>query len=174
VEERTSGSRLTNADAARAQADETTAWRLESSFYDPLLSSGVRLIERNLIMRTLNKGASQGATPDIQSVETQALLGKVDYLLELLMASGNDSPIGCRFRITIKDVNTGEIVGLMSTRAMPEVGRTSRFVATQGGFKHETTTEVPSLEDFAHCLAEDTMFQLARGWELRSTRPREI
>src|ERR1044072_5602869 len=41
VEERTRGSRLTNADAARPQADESTAWRLESSYYDPLLAAGV-------------------------------------------------------------------------------------------------------------------------------------
>lgn len=173
VDEQVSGTRLTNADPARPQTDESIGWRLESSFYDPLLAAGVRLIDRTVIMRTLNGGASQGSAPDIQSVEARALLGKADYLLEVLMTSDADSPIGSRFRVTVKEVGTGEIVGFLSTRALPQSSTRTRYVATSNGFKRQTTAAIPNLEDFAHRLAEETMFQLTRSWEVSGARLRK-
>lgn len=167
VYEKTRGTRRLPAGGARKDVEESTAWRLESAFYQPWLGAGAHLVDRALTMRTLNGGQTLGSTPDIQSVEVGALLGKADYLMEILVTDDEQSPIGARFRVTVKDVHTGQIVGLSSTRAMPPVSSDTRWVATAGGFEKRTTTEQAALEDFGRQLAHESMMQLVRAWGAR-------
>lgn len=167
VYEKTRGTRRLPAGGARKGVEESTAWRLESAFYQPWLGAGAHLVDRALTMRTLSGGQSFGATPDIQSVEVGALLGTADYLMEILVTDDEQSPIGARFRVTVKDVRTGQIVGLSSTRAMPMLSSETRWVATNGGFEKQTTTEQAALEDFGRQLAHESMMQLVRAWGAR-------
>jgi hypothetical protein len=162
--DRASGSRLIAATGTRAASAESVTWRLESSFYNPFLGLGVRFIDRNMAMRALHGGKAGITNPDLIALETGALLGKADLLMEVLVSPDADSPIGCRFRVTVKDIDTGQVIGLLSTRAIPQVDSHTGYVAGAGGFQKVTTRTTPNLEDFAERLAEETMAQLMRTW----------
>lgn len=162
------GARGVAVNGARSGLDESTAWQLESGFYQPWLGVGARLVDRALTMRTLTGGKPFGTVPDIQSVEVGALLGKADYLMEILVTHDAESPIRARFRVTVKDVRTGQIVALASTRAMPPLASEKRWVPTSSGFEKRTTTELANLEDFGRQLAHESMMQLVRAWGARS------
>ncbi len=162
------GTRLLAAKTSRAGAAESIEWRLESAFLNPFLSAGVELIDRNVTMRMLASAGTPDSRPDVQRIEASALAGKADLLMEVLMTPDADSPIGCRFRVTVKDVRSGAIVGLLSTRAIPSTETTSRWVPGPGGFRKVTTTETPVLEQFGERLAQEAMFHLANRWNARS------
>jgi hypothetical protein len=168
VVETVRGTRALGVPTARENLDESTAWQLESAFYQPWLGTGARLVDRALTMRTLTGGKPFGAAPDIQSVEVGALLGKADYLMEILVTNDAESPIGSRFRVTVKDVRSGQIVALASTRAMPSLASETRWVPTASGFEKRTTTEQATLEDYGRQLAHESMMQLVRAWGARS------
>lgn len=162
--DRVTGSRMVSTDHARSGTAETTAWRLESSFYHPFLAAGTRLIDRSMAMRTVHGGRHRDGSPDLVALETSALLGKADLLMEVLMSPDDDSPIGCRFRVTVKDVKSGQVIGLLSTRAIPPTESHTRYVPAPTGFQKVTTRTTPSLEEFAQRLADETMVQLMRSW----------
>jgi hypothetical protein len=162
--DRVTGSRMVSTDDSRSDMAESTAWRIESSFYNPFLTAGARFIDRNMAMRTVHGGKRGTGGPDVVALETSALLGKADLLMEVLMSPDGDSPIGCRFRVTVKDVKSGQIIGLLSTRAIPPTESHTRYVAAPTGFQKVTTRATPNLEEFAQRLAEETMVQLMRSW----------
>jgi len=162
--EHTSGTRALPVPGARTSAAESVAWRLESAFMFPFLEAGTQLIDRNVTMRVLALTWDRADRADAQGIEASALAGKADLLMEVLMTPDADSPIGCRFRVTVKDVKSGAILALLSTRAIPQVESSSHWASVAGGFRRVTNTRTPVLEEFAERLAAETMFQLSRRW----------
>jgi hypothetical protein len=162
--ERGTGVRTIDDGGKRVAAKESVDWRLESSFYHPFMAAGVRLVDRNMAIRSIHGGKAEGSWYDAQSLETSALLGKADLLMEIQMTPDDDSPIGSRFRVTIKDVQTGQVRGLLSTRAIPPSDSFTKYVPAAQGFKKVTVSSTPNLEDFAQRLAEETMVQLMQSW----------
>ena len=111
------------------------AWKFESGFLKPFLSSGAKIIDRAAIMRL--KAAAMGSkrTQDIQYIETTALLGYADLLVEILFEETGDGPV---FKMTVKTVNSGQLLTQLATLGRkdkdpkaPEVA----YVPTASGFQ---------------------------------------
>jgi hypothetical protein len=94
---------------ARWSLDEALALELEAGFTALLTEAAVAVLDRAAIMR-LQDRAQRSATADAQRLETDALLGRADLLIELVMAPHPSAPLGASFKVTVKEVRTGRIV----------------------------------------------------------------
>jgi len=157
------GVRAAREKANEARLGDTVDWRLESAFYEPLQEAGARLVDRNLTMRTIRQGQRDDAEPNRQLVETEALQGKADYLIEVQITPDLNAPAQVRFRVTAKKIDTGEVVALFSTLAAGQTTPYVQYVATATGYERQTVEPEVSLEDVGHQLAQETMARLARS-----------
>lgn len=150
-------------DGGRPQLVEQIDWAVEGPFTDELITVGVNLIDRAMIMRTLNKGDSFGKNPDVQAVEIKAFLGKVDWLVEVLVTDKINATSNLVFRISITEVSTGKIISRFTTEAIPWRTKTANyeFVATSNGFqKVERVPEPVTYEEVGEKLAIEFMAAL--------------
>lgn len=121
-------------DPRRRGLDGVAGWRFENAFSKPFLEAGVRLIDRAAVMRLTATG-STGAH-DAQQIETAALTGYADILVEILFEEFRSEDKGERktiFRVTAKNIKTGELV--TQILAEPKDNETKRkYIGTRDGF----------------------------------------
>lgn len=148
-------------DALRPGMAEHQAWRFESAFSQLLLQAGTRLIDRSTMIRMSAEGRSAKRRPNIRAIEGAALAEKADLLMEILLTPAQGTPAGFRFKVSVKDLQTGEIVATFVSDAMPRVER-QRFIATSNGF--ERAVPEIGVDEVAQALALETMVWLAGVW----------
>ena len=121
-------------DPRRRGLEGVVGWRFETAFSKPFLEAGARLIDRAAVMR-LTAADSTGAHGS-QRIETKALTGYADILVEILFEEFTSEDTGVRqsiFRVTAKNVNTGELV--TQILAEPKDNETKRkYVGSSYGF----------------------------------------
>lgn len=121
-------------DPRRRGLDGVAGWRFENAFSKPFLEAGVRLIDRAAVMRLTAAGSTEAH--DVQQIETAALTGYADILVEILFEEFRSDDKGERttiFRVTAKNVKTGEIV--TQILAEPKDNETKRkYIGTRDGF----------------------------------------
>ncbi|HEX8446911.1 MAG TPA: hypothetical protein VF649_09885 [Sphingomonas sp.] len=148
-------------EAARASMDEVDDWKVGAAFNGVLRAAGVRLIDRSLMMRV---GARQtGQDDNLQAVETSALMGKADVLMEVLQTPDPASPIGYSFRVDIKDILSGAVIASLVEDGENRSPRPGRFVAGPSGFVRSTPAPF-DLDDMGRSLARRVMTALAAQW----------
>lgn len=115
---------------------ESEDWSAEAAFTSLFIEAGGNLIDRAVAMRTTAARArEEGAEHlDQQQVETSALLGKADLLMEVLQTPDSDGPIGFRFRVSVKDVRTGRMLANITTVGRPAGAAETEWRATRDGF----------------------------------------
>lgn len=139
---------------------ERDAWLLETAFTKTMIDGGADLIDRNLMMR-ITAAATEGKDRDTRTVESKALVGKADLLLEVLITPDTDSPLGWGFRCSLREIATGRLRGSFYTKAIPELPKPPpRFVATNRGFEPLQEKPVITVDVVGHKLALDAMDQL--------------
>jgi hypothetical protein len=139
---------------------ERDAWLLESGFTKALMDGGADLIDRNLIMR-ITAAQTDGKDRDARTIESKALLGKADLLLDVLMTRDTDSPLGWGFRCTLREIATGRLKGSFYSKAVPLVAPTSpHYRATNTGFQRVDSRPVVSIELVGTKLALHAMAEL--------------
>ncbi|MCG8504827.1 MAG: hypothetical protein MI755_09495 [Sphingomonadales bacterium] len=147
----------------REQLAESTDWAIEGAFSDRLIIAGATLVDRNVIMRTLGKGESYGPLPDIQSIETSALLDKADLLMEVLVTEDASSLTGLRFRVSVTNIESGRVTVRHVTVAAPlRPPPQAVWQPTENGYEKIFLEPPPiSAEEIGHTLAEELLAKLA-------------
>jgi len=152
-------------DAPRPAVAEAWSWALEEGFSQPLLDAGTKLVDRATILRLTAAREENPTDPSgqltVKQVEMNALKGYADLLVEILVADRLETTGEYEFKVSVKEIQSGQILA-HATTLYPEgqkLGR--RFEATSRGF-------VPAAEDpyrTGQRLALDLMESLALRWE---------
>lgn len=155
-------------DNPRQQMNELAAAEFESAFMSPFFNAGTKLVDRSAVMRlTRHQERSQAGSDQVAdsiAVETAALVGYADLLTEILMINSLGAPSGVRFRVSLKDVKTGQVVVSFVTAAKPPQQISKReWVATSEGFSEKPPTP-PGAADVGRQLALETMNALTQLW----------
>ncbi len=170
----------------RLQPSESWDWQFQDGFLGPFLSAGATVVDRTAIMRITGLDA-KGA--DGASVETMALQGKADLLIEVLVTPQTQSTVGYELRARVLNVKTGQIVAYVNSRALKEWNQPQEAIATSHGFvlpdqdnndtfgpqagdpKYKATPEgfvrnrkPPKLSDISQNLAYNVMNGLMAQW----------
>ena len=142
---------------------ESADWKVETAFNRAFIDNGARFVDRSVAMRTTAQGKKIGIDPNVQDIETSALIGKADLLMEVLQTPDDDSPVGYTFRAEVKDIRTGRIIATAMIDGTRIKNGPGRFIATSNGFQREGPGEV-SLQDMGRALAADLMGALSSRW----------
>jgi hypothetical protein len=148
-------------DDSRRESDftERADWKLESAFLSGLAGNGVALVDRNTVMRKAGRGAA--LMPNQQSIETDALVGFADILIEVLQTSDDAAPLGTSFRISVKRIRDGRLISQFVSDGQVPMGRRP-FVAGPNGYERAAPVP-PSPSMVARKLADETLGALASG-----------
>ena len=133
--------------------------KMQSEFMAQLRQGGVRFIDRTLATRLTGMDV-EGERPNVHAIETQALVGHADYLIEVTSRTDDEAASGRRFHVALRDVASGETLVDFDTQA--EAGETGPQPWTTGanGFER-ATPEAPTMADAARVLAIETGRQMA-------------
>ncbi len=150
--------------AGRASPSEAWMWAFEEGFMKPYLEAGVTLVDRAVMLRLTAAERTGGKAPDRLTIETDALQGHADVLVELLIRRDPKAVCGYDFRAIAKQVRDGRVLGLVSSREWDDVfdPRRKKAIATADGY--ETVYELPSVEETAALLAIDLSQSLEKTW----------
>lgn len=145
----------------RLQPAEHWAWRLEDALTQPLLDAGVKLIDRALMMRlTANEAApSPGQAIHFKTIEMNALKGKADILVEVLISSGQDPKWGYIFRTKAMDINAGQLLVSTSSADWPPAWKPKGewINSPEGGYER---SNIINPKKVGNWIAQDLMAKL--------------
>lgn len=115
---------------------ENDDWSVEAAFTRLFIEAGGNLIDRAVAMRTTAARAKEEGAErlDPQQIETSALLGKADLLMEVLQTPDKEGPIGFRFRVSVKDIRTGRVLANITTVGRPADAAETEWRAGRDGF----------------------------------------
>lgn len=141
---------------------ERDIWKTETAFRAELRNAGVRLLDRNTIMRIT---ALIAGTENTRAVEAKALVGKADLLMEVLTTEDPAAPLGWGFRVNVLDVHTGEERSSFYSEAMPVATTPARvsFKATSNGFEKVIQQPPMTVSDVGRALALNVMTEAGPG-----------
>jgi hypothetical protein len=139
---------------------ETTEFELRSGFTQAMIEAGAVLVDRAAIMRLAQHRHGVGAV-DSQHIETSALLGHADLLIEVVLGPSRRAPLDMTCQVNVKEVATGRIVA--SVVGCDTVSAESgEWQAVQGGFRRVEPTTTP--REVGEQAAVETMAALGRSW----------
>lgn len=149
-----------NDDNHRSGLNEKGDVILRSTFRDVLSSAGVRFVDRAMMVRTT---AAANQSSDAQISETKGLVGKADWLMELLLVKDNDAPLGYGFRVTVKSIKNSTVITEFYTQALLPLPGKQPFVAVPGHGFERASIPRPGLQDIAHSLGLEVLRELGRN-----------
>lgn len=126
--------RFTEGDAPGRTALSGEAQALQSEFMAQLRQGGVRFIDRTLATRLAGMTV-EGERPNVHAIETQALVGHADYLMEVTSRADAEAPSGRRYHVALRDVASGETVVAFDTDADTGEAAPQGWVAGANGFE---------------------------------------
>jgi hypothetical protein len=132
---------------------------LEAAFRQRLHEVGVRLLDRSMVLR-LTAAARDREGVDAKLIEADAVKGSADLLLEIVMQTDLESPLGRGFKIVATNVDSAEELTSLYTLAQPPPPptRKGRYIATDEGFKWEPPAPwVPPADEVGVMLADEVM-----------------
>lgn len=156
----------TRNDGERRPRDEQWMWRLENAVCDPLLASGTNLVDRAMAMRL----TATSATPDalgevsVKQVETNALKGHADILIEVLVSNAKDAKFGYVFTVKGTSVKDGRILVRVSSASWPPSKRSrARGELQLDGEGQVVNADLPNPELMGTWVTEDLLRGLAKS-----------
>lgn len=147
---------------------ERDMWQAETGFTWVMRSTGVRLVDRNTIIRTA--AARDGTGGSTRTIEMKALLGKADLLMEVLLTPDPKAPLGWGFRVDLKHIDSGEIRMSMYAEALPAdlpPPRVSYRASPQGGYERVVETPRIGVDEIGRALGEQVMGMISQQQGLR-------
>ncbi|MCK0068176.1 hypothetical protein [Kordiimonas laminariae] len=162
----TSGTRRLNKDQARENLRELLNMKLESSFKKTMIRGGTRVINREMAIRTTGADAASNEEVNTHSLETKAMVGKADLMIEILLTPSMETESGFAFQMNVIEIETGENIASLFTDGMPPVINRQEFIATNRGFERHTFLEGFSDEAVGRQLAIETMKELTSYWQM--------
>ena len=147
--------------AQRSGPVERVDLQMRASFMQTIASAGVKLVDRNVVMRT-TAAKQKGASLDTQQIETEALSQHAKLLMEVLNTRDSNSPTGWATYVSIKRLADGVVLaeGYMDGKPPEDAPKaTPKFEADpRGGFR-EVRTPV-KVGDVGKLVAEQTLARL--------------
>lgn len=141
---------------------------LETAFRNELGVAAIRLVDRDKAVRfTQAERDRTGVDPRL--IETDAVRGEADILLEVLLVRDDASPLGTGFKVEMTDVKAGSELASLYTDALPTLPVPSgRYVATDQGFVwQQPPPPAPAPAQVGTALADKIMQSLEQA--LRKT-----
>ena len=157
-----------NKDEARKNLDELINMKLESSFKSMFIKGGARLINREMAIRTTGVTAKADEKINTHALETSAMVGKADLLVEIVLTPSFESETGLAFQANVVVIETGETLASVFTEAMPPTIDTVSYEATSNGFVRNVNREGFSDQTIGKQLAIDTMREITDYWRMMS------
>ncbi len=156
-------------DDKRSAFSEPADFRFEADYSRPFLEAGTRLIDRNAIMRLTHARGVADKEPvrgsdNRQLLETKALQGFTELVVQLLMTPSASSKIGAAVQVKVIDVASGEVKAAFFSDADFREEATSKWVAAKGGYVRVTEGREAGGEGIGGRLALRTMSELVRVW----------
>lgn len=117
---------------------ELNDFSFSGGFVQSLLESGVYIIDRDAIMRLMQRDSAKASgaemISDAKKIETDALLGYADLLAEIVFSKefSADSPMNREFLVTVKEISTGRLITMFRSSAMPS--NINKFQAGKSGY----------------------------------------
>ncbi len=119
----------TTASESRPLAEQAA----ETQFMDQLRRGGLRFVDRSLSNR-LEAASVSEVRPNLQSIEARAWKQHADYLMQVTSMHDAGAATGRVFRVSLKDVQTGQTLMDFMTEAPVRQERQRRFIATDDGY----------------------------------------
>lgn len=152
--------------ALRAGPVERVDLQMRSAFMQTLASAGVKLVDRNLVMRT-TAARQKGDSLDAQQVETNALSRHAKLLMEVLNTRDAASPTGWATYVAIKRLADGLVLaeGYMNGQPPENTPKAvPKFEADpRGGFREVVKPTVVGVGDTGKLVAEQTLARLGEA-----------
>ncbi|WP_020399424.1 hypothetical protein [Kordiimonas gwangyangensis] len=161
-----SGTVRLNKDQARKNLEEILNWKVQGGFKNLMIKGGARLIDRDMINRVEGAGAQSNEQVNTHAIEINAMLGKADYMIEVLLAPSAESESGLAFQVNVVQIETGETITSMYSDAMPPTREVKQYEATRNGFKEYYEVEGYSEQRVGEELAIRTMMELTDYWRM--------
>lgn len=151
-------------DQVRPGLPEALALELESGFVSAMSGARAVVLDRAAIMR-LQDRAERSPSPDGRRIETDALLEHAVLLVEVLATHHPQTPLGAVFHVSVKDVQTGEIVTSLSSDGK-EVAEAApqRWEINERGIVRTSGQRLETARLIGEDLALRTMAALADRW----------
>ena len=132
--------------------------QLDSAFRNELLAANVRILDRATTIRFMQAQHDRtGVDPKL--IEADAVLGKADILLQVLLVPDANSPLGTGFNVSALRVKTGAEIASLYTLALPNLSaEAGHYVATDSGFIWEQPpAPTPDAGEIGLKLADEVM-----------------
>lgn len=154
----------------RIAPDEIWMWKFEDGFLQPLLQTGVRVVDRATIMRlAAAESGQQGSAYSpitVKKIEIDALKDKADIFVEVLVTRNRSALHGYEFKATAKEVSTGILLANATSLNWDSRSREAkRIVATSRGYEIKKDITFPTVNELSCDLALDLMSSLADIWQ---------
>jgi len=104
-------------DGAGQARPDSWLWQLEDSFAQTMMAAGGRLVDRAMVMRLMAASSVDTAYEDVpvKKIETDALKGNADILVELVISRNPDPKQGDVYRTRAIDINSGVVLATSNT-----------------------------------------------------------
>jgi hypothetical protein len=162
-----------NADQERRSPGESWMWSFEEGFLNPFLKTGTRIVDRATIMRlAASESGQQGsayAPIAVKAIEMDALKGKADIFIEILIRRAPKTELGYEFRASAKEVQTGIVRAIVTSNGW-NYNRPAKekVIATETGYRfvdEKDTADLPEVQVVAKDLALAMMGDLVNNWQ---------
>lgn len=152
--------------ARRSGPGEAFDLQMRASFMQTLSRAGLRLVDRNMVMRTTaasRRAADTEGKLDAQQIETTALSKHAALLMEVLNTRDAASPTGWSTFVSVKRFDDGTVVTEGYYNGLPPEGAARpapRFEADpRGGFREVA----PKVADVGRLVAEQMLARLGEA-----------
>ena len=146
---------------------ERERFLFETGYARSFLEAGAALVDRSTVMRlTHAEGSGSGfgsGTNDRQLVETEALRGYADLIVEILATPSAEADLGTAYQVTVIDVGTGAIRAVVFRDANFGAGE-EKWTAVRGGYIRVAEKREVDYGEIGRLLALHTMEALALAW----------
>ena len=152
-------------DAARTNdLSERENRLIESAFRSTMIRSGVKFVDRALAMRTTAAGKHRSGG-DQQLVETDAMVGQADMMMEVVLVPDASAVVGYAFDVQVKDIRRSAHVAATYSQGVPPqqpVAPPTWTTNAEGYVLGPAPTSAPiATSDVGQALARDVMLDLA-------------
>lgn len=151
---------------------ESDGFEFASGFTSTLISVPTKIIDREAIMRLVQRDNAEEAgaemISDYQKIETDSLIGYADFLAEILLTPDSSGDTGWAFMVTVKSVSDGRVVAMFKSVANNpfESPPEERWIATSAGYeKVVDQREIGSPTQVGEQLAYEMMQALTKVWK---------
>lgn len=156
--------RISDSAKRSSSLSESSQAQIQTAFAETLRSAGVLLQDRAALMRVTHIEKTNN-TVDAKEIEAEAVVGKSNLLVEVLLIPDASAPIGSAFKLAVKDLKKGTEIVSFYTRAIPKAAPVQGgYVATDRGFEwQQPIADEPTFSEIGTKLALETIEKLSRS-----------